>query len=63
MGPNAIGNSRITFHLFFVRELFLVVISSGFTSKNLAELFLVEDGGWQSMAFLILGFAVSDPWP
>ena len=29
-----IGNSRITFHHFIFRELFLVIISSWFTSKN-----------------------------
>ena len=36
-----IGNSRITFHHFSFRELFLVIVSSWLTSKNLAELFLV----------------------
>ena len=38
---HTIGNSRITFHHFIFRELFLVIISSWLTSKNLAELFLV----------------------
>ena len=31
---NTIGNSRITFHHFLFRELFLVIISSWLTSKN-----------------------------
>ena len=31
---NAIGNSRITFHHFIFRELFLVIISSWLTSEN-----------------------------
>ena len=35
------GNSRITFHHFIIRELFLVIISSWLTSKNSGRIFLV----------------------
>ena len=38
---HTIGNSRITYHHFILWELFLVIISSWFTSKIQAELFLV----------------------
>ena len=38
---STIGNSRITFHHFIFRELFLVIISFGLHRKILAELFLV----------------------
>ena len=31
---NTIRNSRITYHHFILRELFLVIISSWFTSEN-----------------------------
>ena len=33
-GQDAIGNSRITFHHFILRELFLVIISFWFTTTN-----------------------------
>ena len=46
---NTIGNSRITFHHFILRDLFLVIMSSWFTSKysgriisrNLSDLHLL----------------------
>ena len=38
---HTIGNSRITFHHFIFRELFLVIVHLGLHRKILAELFLV----------------------